>query len=134
VYVLLTLAVAILVALFVAYVVRATDRRIAQSGTDPWAGVTRRMRIEALLAIRVVVTWLVYAGRPSTSTETPTSPQSQASCALARAREMGISAAAMRRDFPGEDLCSFSSSISWTHVDGSPLTPSEKASLASPRP
>jgi len=132
VYVLLTLAVAILVALFVAYVVRATDGRIAESGADPWAGVTRRMRIEALLAICVVVTWLVYAGRPSTSTEIPTPPQSQASCTLARARELGETVAAVRRGFPGEDLCSFS--ISWTNVDGSPLTPSEKASLASPRP
>jgi hypothetical protein len=88
-----------------------------------------RMQLELLATAAIVVISIVMfvlgTGEGSTQVHTPPQSQasSQASCALARARELGISPSAVRREFAGQDLCGFS-----FHT----LTPAEQARLASP--
>jgi hypothetical protein len=59
--------------------------------------------------------------------------QSQASCAAADARELGVAPSVIRRENPGVDLCNGVVAVSSLGtVDLNALPPSEKARLASP--
>ena len=67
-----------------------------------------RRSIELLVAGAILVISIAMMALGEASTRVHTPPPSQASCASARARELGISPAAVRREYRGEDLCSFS--------------------------